>query len=139
MFGKSAAEIRRFFGSLEACINKGRGNESNGNLLVGIFRRARRCRRISAHLGAEADCQSPHYDSTWIISSNQSDRALHTLPPGTALYFDKGFPEGFSRYKVYVNVDRMPLALRDLPDRNEIDPLDARPFDNHAPDDAFQE
>jgi hypothetical protein len=75
----------------------------------------------------------------WIISSNQSDRALHTLPPGTTLYFDKGFPEGFSRYKVYVNVDRMPLALRDLPDRNEIDPLDARPFDNHAPDDAFQE
>jgi hypothetical protein len=45
------------------------------------------------------------------------------LPIGTTLYFDKSFPEGFTRYKVYVNIDRMPLALRELSDPSEIDPL----------------
>jgi hypothetical protein len=54
-----------------------------------------------------------------IISSDEGDKTVYTLPPGTVLYFEKSFPEGFSRYKVYINVDRMPLALRDLPTRTK--------------------
>lgn len=50
------------------------------------------------------------------------------LPVGTTLYFDRSFPEGFTRYKVYVNIDRMPLTLRKLPDSNEIEPIEARAF-----------
>lgn len=64
-----------------------------------------------------------------LVSSDSAGKALHMLPVGTTLYLDKSFPEGFTRYKVYVNVDRMPLALRDLPDPNEINPLEARAFD----------
>jgi hypothetical protein len=64
-----------------------------------------------------------------LISSNRADKMVHTLPPGTTLYFERSFPEEFSRYKVYINVDRMPLVLRDLPDPHEIDPLDARLID----------
>jgi hypothetical protein len=61
------------------------------------------------------------------------------LPVGTTLYFDKSFPEGFTRYKVYVNVDRMPLALRDLPDPSEINPLEARAFDRQALSQALRD
>ena len=64
-----------------------------------------------------------------LVSSNQPGKTLHMLPAGTTLYFDKSFPEGFTRYKVYVNIDRMPLALRDLNDSTEIDPIEARALD----------
>ncbi|MFC5476639.1 hypothetical protein [Massilia suwonensis] len=74
-----------------------------------------------------------------IISSDRSDKVLHTLPPGTTLYFEESFPEGFTRYKVYVNVDRMPLTLRDLTDPTEIDPLEARAFDKEALNRALRE
>jgi hypothetical protein len=72
------------------------------------------------------------------ISSGQSSGGLHILPVGTTLYFEGSFPEGFSRYKVYINVDRMPLALRDLADPNEIDPLEARAFDSDTPREALR-
>jgi len=64
-----------------------------------------------------------------ILSSNVPGKVLHLLPVGATLYLDKSFPEGFTRYKIYVNVDRMPLALRELADPSEIDPLEARAFD----------
>lgn len=67
-----------------------------------------------------------------ILSSNVTGKVLHLLPTGSTLYFDKSFPEGFTRYKIYVNIDRTPLTLRELADPNEIDPLDARPFDKAA-------
>lgn len=67
-----------------------------------------------------------------ILSSDTAGKALHLLPAGATLYFDKSFPEGSTRYKIYVNVDRMPLSLRELTDPNEIDPLDARAFDKLA-------
>lgn len=48
------------------------------------------------------------------------------LPKGTVLYFDQAYPEGFSRFRVYINVDRMPLSLERLEVATQIDPLDAR-------------
>jgi hypothetical protein len=45
------------------------------------------------------------------------------LPKGTTLYYDQSYPEGFTRYKVYVNIDRYPLTLSELSDPTEIDPL----------------
>ena len=67
-----------------------------------------------------------------IISSNVDGNVSHLLPAGTTLHFDKSYAEGFTRYRVYVNVDRMPLSLRDLNDPNEINPLEARAFDKSA-------
>jgi hypothetical protein len=64
-----------------------------------------------------------------ILSSNTPGKVLHILPVGATLYLDKSFPEGFTRYKIYINIDRMPLALRELADPSEIDPLEARAFD----------
>lgn len=60
-----------------------------------------------------------------MLSSNIGSKNLHMLPRGTVLYFDKSYPEGFTRYKVYINVDRTPLKLEDLADPTEIDPIDA--------------
>jgi hypothetical protein len=74
-----------------------------------------------------------------LVSSNAAGKVMHVLPIGTTLYLDKSYPEGFTRYKVYVNVDRMPLSLRELPDPNEIDPLEARPFDKPALVQALRE
>ena len=72
-----------------------------------------------------------------ILSSNTPGKVLHLLPVGTTLYLDRSFPEGFTRYKIYVNVDRMPLALRELVDPSEIDPLEARAFDKPTLAQAF--
>lgn len=60
-----------------------------------------------------------------ILSSDLPSKNTHMLPKGTVLYFDKSYPEGFTRYKVYINVDRMPLKLDDLSDPTEISPIDA--------------
>lgn len=60
-----------------------------------------------------------------ILSSDLSSKNTHMLPKGTVLYFDKSYPEGFTRYKIYVNIDRMPLKLDDLSDPTEIAPIDA--------------
>lgn len=74
-------------------------------------------------------------DEPLVLLSNRDDsdastnKPTYLLPPGTTLYLDRGFPEGFTRYKVYVNVDRMPLKLRSLADPYEIDPLEARALD----------
>ena len=64
-----------------------------------------------------------------IVSSTAAGKVLTLLPVGATLYLDRSFPEGFTQYKVYINVDRMPLSLRELADPNEIDPLEARAFD----------
>lgn len=64
-----------------------------------------------------------------LLASTEPSKNLHLLPAGTTLYFDRSFPEGFTRYKVYINIDRMPLPLRDLSDPTEINPIQARPLD----------
>ena len=63
-----------------------------------------------------------------LLVSNSPSKNLHMLPTGTTLYFDQSFPEGLTRYKVYLNIDRMPLPLRDLTDPTEVDPIEARPL-----------
>lgn len=67
--------------------------------------------------------------SPMLLASPKTSKVQHLLPAGTTLYFDKSFPEGFTRYKVYVNVDRFPLALADQTDPNLIDPIEATPID----------
>lgn len=51
------------------------------------------------------------------------------LPKGTTLYYDQSYPEGFTRYKIYVNVDRYPLDLSEQSDPYGIDPLSAFKMD----------
>jgi hypothetical protein len=60
-----------------------------------------------------------------LLSSDQESNTFHLLPKGTTLYFDQSYPEGFTRYKVYINIDRMPLKLVELDDPNLIKPIDA--------------
>ncbi|MGZ8293761.1 MAG: hypothetical protein ACXWVG_12010 [Telluria sp.] len=64
-----------------------------------------------------------------LIASNSATTNLHLLPAGTSLYFDESYPEGFTRYKAYINIDRMPLSLSKLVDSSEIDPIEARALD----------
>jgi hypothetical protein len=79
------------------------------------------------------NCEGVHIlEEPMLLSANTAGNGLHFLPAGTTLYFDKSYPEGFARYKVYVNVDRIPLTLRELADAHEIDPLEARAFDKPA-------
>jgi hypothetical protein len=64
-----------------------------------------------------------------LLSSDNPSKNMHMLPKGTVMYFDQSYPEGFTRYKVYINVDRMPLSLVELSDPTSILPIDA-----NAPD-----
>ena len=59
-----------------------------------------------------------------LVSSERQSTAVHMLPAGTTLYFDQAYPEGFTRYKIYVNVDRMPLPLTELKDPTMIIPIE---------------
>ncbi len=64
------------------------------------------------------------------LSTEQASNGL--LPVGTTLYYDTSFPEGFSRYKIYVNINRMSLELETLRDPTMIAPVDAIAFSQWA-------
>jgi hypothetical protein len=64
-----------------------------------------------------------------LISAEGQDGGFHLLPKGTLMYFDKSYPEGFTRYKIYVNVDRMPLKNEPLPEPTLIEPIEATSID----------
>ncbi len=51
-----------------------------------------------------------------------------TLPVGTHLYFDQAYPEGFVRFKVYVNVEGVLLESKEVSERFWLDPLSAQPL-----------
>lgn len=83
---------------------------------------------ISAYeffLGRDAMTKVHKLEYPLMLSSNIESKNIHMLPRGTVLYFDKSYPEGFTRYKVYINIDRTPLKLEELADPTEIDPIDA--------------
>lgn len=65
-------------------------------------------------------------DAPMVLSADTTSAHVHLLPKGTTLYYDQGFAEGFTRYRVYVNIDRTPLALQELDDPTMVAPLEAR-------------
>lgn len=58
-------------------------------------------------------------------ASNEQHQYL--LPAGTSLYLDQAFPEGFVRYKIYVNVEGISLDPKPPTDKFWLDPLVAFP------------
>jgi hypothetical protein len=59
-----------------------------------------------------------------LLSSDRESKIAHMLPAGTNMYFDQAYSEGFTRYKVYINVDRLPLGLKELNDPTTIIPIE---------------
>ena len=65
-----------------------------------------------------------------LISGGDAASGVFTLlPKGTSLYYDQAFPEGFVRYKVYVNVEGVQLNSNEAEDEFWIDPLTAFPIE----------
>ena len=62
-----------------------------------------------------------------MLQGSEGSAANYLLPKGSMLYYDKAFPEGFVRYRIYVNVDGVKLDSRELPDPTLISPLTAYP------------
>jgi len=52
----------------------------------------------------------------------------YLLPAGTTLYYDDSMPEGFNRYRIYLNVEGSDLDLAQS-DRYYIAPLSAYPIE----------
>lgn len=46
-----------------------------------------------------------------IFIENENNSGYYMLPKGTVLYFDGSMDEGFSRYRLYLNVYGKPLEL----------------------------
>lgn len=59
-----------------------------------------------------------------LVSSDRESKITHLIPAGTTMYFDQAYPEGFTRYKVYVNLNRLPLGLKELSDPTAILPME---------------
>lgn len=64
-----------------------------------------------------------------LIIGGGSGETTALLPAGTSLYFDQAFPEGFARYKVYVNVEGVRLESHESQEKFWLSPLSARPVD----------
>lgn len=62
-----------------------------------------------------------------MLQASEATGTNYLLPKGTLLYYDQAFPEGFVRYRVYVNVDGVKLESRQLDDPTLISPLTAFP------------
>lgn len=59
-----------------------------------------------------------------LIESEGEARNFHILPAGTPLYKDKSFPEGHTRYIVYVNIKGGPALEKIESDKAQlIDPI----------------
>lgn len=63
-----------------------------------------------------------------ILQSSVDTGTSYFLPQGTKLYFDQSFPEGFTRFKIYVNVDGVQLPTMEATDPTAITPLTAYPI-----------
>jgi hypothetical protein len=62
-----------------------------------------------------------------MLQASEATGTNYLLPKGTWLYYDQAFPEGFVRYRVYVNVEGVKLESRQLDDPTLISPLTAFP------------
>ena len=62
-----------------------------------------------------------------MLAGGDANDHQYLLPAGTSLYFDQAFPEGFVRYKVYVNVEGVSLDAVQPTDKFWLDPLLAFP------------
>lgn len=63
-----------------------------------------------------------------MLQGSASTGSDYLLPKGTSLYYEKAFPEGFVRYRIYVNVEGVKLESRELADATTISPLTAYPI-----------
>lgn len=64
-----------------------------------------------------------------LIGGDATQGPPSILPKGTTLYYDQAFPEGFVRYKVYINVEGVNLETHEADEKFWIDPLTAFPMD----------
>ncbi|MGH6648447.1 hypothetical protein [Aquabacterium sp.] len=62
-----------------------------------------------------------------MLAGGEANDHQYLLPAGTSLYFDQAFPEGFVRYKIYVNVEGVSLDAAPPKDKFWLDPLTAFP------------
>lgn len=93
-----------------------------------------------ALLRSQASTDTPHsaddetplvhkLDYPLMLSGGSASPHNHLLPQGTSLYYDQAFPEGFVRYKVYINVEGVNLASTKATEKFWLDPLTAFPVD----------
>lgn len=67
-----------------------------------------------------------------LLTGNGSANHQYLLPEGTSIYYDQAFPEGFVRYKVYINVEGVSLESKESTDKFWLDPLTAFPIDKDS-------
>jgi hypothetical protein len=60
-----------------------------------------------------------------LLSGKADSNTFSLLPAGTVMYYEKSLPEGFSRYRVYINTEKTlnDLQLQTLEDTTMIDPI----------------
>ena len=94
-------------------------------LAMGAVISAVLCATVFSIYGANKMSKVHTLKFPFLLSGPEQSQNMHLLPKGTTLYFDRAFPEGFSRYKVYINIDRTPLELQELSDPTLIIPIEA--------------
>lgn len=62
-----------------------------------------------------------------LLEGSSAPGQTYLLPKGTTLYYEQAFPEGFVRYRMYVNVEGVKLEPHQLADPTAISPVTAYP------------
>lgn len=62
-----------------------------------------------------------------LLEGSSAPGQTYLLPKGTTLYYEQAFPEGFVRYRMYVNIEGVKLEPHQLADRTAISPVTAYP------------
>ena len=92
---------------------------------------------ISFAAGWTVFAYQSHVERPWVykleaplmLAGGDAGNPPTLLPKGTSLYFDQAYPEGFTRFRVYVNVEGIKLKGREATEKYWLDPLTAFPVD----------
>jgi len=84
---------------------------------------------VAAMLYREFNTEEPVHilQHPLMMVGGDADSQPTLLPKGTALYYEKGYPEGFVMYKMYVNVEGVMLETHKPTEKFWLKPMNAFP------------
>lgn len=66
-----------------------------------------------------------------LLLGSEDNAGYHLIPAGTTLYYEHSMPEGFSTYRIYINVEGGRLPLEENKPTHSIKPASAFSIDKN--------
>lgn len=66
-----------------------------------------------------------------LLFTSEDNAGYHLIPAGTTLYYEHSMPEGFSTYRIYINIEGVDLPLEENKPFGAIKPASALSIDKN--------